>query len=448
MSVVSVTTMFCDPAQIVNRKNPGQLDSWIGFVIASACFVTFMAVALGSNLVFDRIDRAVDRGWVPHGLIFITAFCVFVAWIPPARLSRTLRVAVLLPAVHALIVALAWPAWYALARFFNDRSAATALVTQFPIAAVAITTLAGFVLFALLVARRRSGEWLHGVTMLALSELLLLGLWVPISCALCPGGIEEWWTPEYPLVDDMLGRVLITVVPPTVIAVTFAAAGMIQPARLLRARRRIAGFVGVLFVVALITRLGASAREMVLYANLLPFVITAAVVAIASLMLFGAALGLRSYRAYSVFRKQRRSDGVIVDDDTAPALGFEITSWLRGPRIVQRPFAIAIAGATIPVRGAHLVAALPPATTQLKTGESYGVLRPGDRVMIAGHAAATGDPFRTSAAPLAGELFVAPAERSASGFTNVALAMWRPCVAYLLIVVAVAVPALAALAAT
>jgi hypothetical protein len=375
------------------------------------------------------------------------------AWLPPARLSRAVRVAVLLPAIHGLILALAWPAWNAVARFVNDRDAASTLATEFPIALAAGITLAVFIGFSLLVARRRSGEWLHGLTMLALSELLLLGLWLPISCALWSGDdwrrVDEWWSAADPIVADheVITRALFTIVPPTLIAFGFTALALRRPAQLLARRRVIVLAMSIAFFVALCMRADATARAMVLYSNLLPMLLAAMIVAVAALLVFGVALAVNAYRAHRAFKRKRRSDGVIVVDEDVPAAGFEITSWLRGPRIVQRPFAVSIAGGTIPVRGAHLIATLPPATTQLRTGEAFAVLQPGDRVTIAGHADAGGDPFRTSAAPLANELFVAPADRASSGFTHVALAMWRPCVAYLLIVVAVAVPALAALAA-
>jgi hypothetical protein len=439
--------MFADPSQIVSRKSPGKLDDWICFVVGAACLVTFLAVTIGVDLVFHEIDRAVDRGWVPYGLVFIVAFCVLAAWLPPAKLSRALRVAVMLPAVHALVLALAWPAWQTLSRFVTDRSTASPLVTAFPIALVAGIATVAFIAFASLVARRRSGEWLHGFIMLALTELLLLGLWLPISCALWPGGEGDWWSLSGPILVDVASRAAFSVIPPTVVALAFTAFALRRPTQLLAMRRSVIAAVAGLLLLALAMRIGATPREMVLYSNLMPMLLTAMIVAIAALMFFGIALAIRNAAALRALRGLRRADGVITLDDDAPVLGFEITSWLRGPRIVQRPFAVSIARSTIPVRGAHLVAALPAATTQLRIGESYAVLRPGDRVTIAGHRDASGDPFRTSAAPLAGEIYVAPAERAGSGFTHVALAMWRPCVAYLLIVVAVALPALAALAA-
>jgi hypothetical protein len=66
-------------------------------------------------------------------------------------------------------------------------------------------------------------------------------------------------------------------------------------------------------------------------------------------------------------------------------------------------------------------------------------------VVVAGQTKDEGGPFRSSSAPLAGSLYVAPADVERAGFVSAALAMWRPCVAYLLIVTAVALPGLAAL---
>jgi hypothetical protein len=433
---------------MVTRKRPGELSDWVTFVIVSACFVTFVGVTLGVDLVFNQLDRAVDRGWIPYGLTFVVAFCMLAAWLPPAKLSRALRVAVVLPAVHALVVSLAWPAWHALSRFIQDRSTTSELATHFPIGLGTAAAIVAFIAFACLFARRRSGEWLHGFIMLALTELLLVGLWLPISCNVWPGGEGEWWSSADPVVVDAGLRVALAVVPPTLVALTFTALALRRPSQLLHARPLIIALVIAGCVFALAARAGATGREMLLYSNLLPILLTAMAVAIGALVIFGVALAVRSYAAQHAFNHKRRTEGVIVIDDDAPAVGFEITSWLRGPRVVQRPFAVSIAGATIPVNGAHLVAALPAATTQLHIGESFAVLRPGDRVTIAGHTNASGDPFRTSAAPLAGELFIAPADRSVSGFAHVALAMWRPCVAYLLIVVAVALPALAALVAS
>ena len=58
----------------------------------------------------------------------------------------------------------------------------------------------------------------------------------------------------------------------------------------------------------------------------------------------------------------------------------------------------------VPVSGARLIAPIDPATTALRVGESFGVLRAGDPITIRRRARAHrgGDPFRESAGPLVG----------------------------------------------
>jgi hypothetical protein len=187
---------------------------------------------------------------------------------------------------------------------------------------------------------------------------------------------------------------------------------------------------------------------LLLYSNFLPVLLAAALVAMVSLVALGGVTWWRTAATHRAFTSRERRGGTVVDDGDEPVIGLEITSWLRGPRVVQRPFSVRTSIGTLPVRGAHLVAAIPAATTQLRTGESIEVLGPGEDVQIAGHGTAGGDPFRTSAAPLADAMYVAPASFESDGFASAALVMWRPCVAYLLIVSAIALPALAALTAS
>jgi len=197
--------------------------------------------------------------------------------------------------------------------------------------------------------------------------------------------------------------------------------------------------------VATRARGGASERVRLLYWNFFPGVLAFAIVAMRSLVALGAVTWWGTAKTKRAFAALERRGATVVDDGDEPVVGLEITSWLRGPRVVQRSFAVRTSIGTLPVRGAHLVAPMPPATTQLRTGESIKVLGPRDDVQIAGHGDAGGDPFRTSAAPIADAMYVAPASYDSAGFASAALVMWRPCVAYLLIVSAVAIPALAAL---
>jgi len=337
--------------------------------------------------------------------------------------------------------------WSSVSRYLRDSDAATAFATHFPIAAVVAGTALAFACIAGLLARRRSGEWIHGFAMLALAELLLLGLWIPIACSAWPGGLGEWWSVHEPLLADAPARVAFVVAPPTVVAIGFTVIALRRPAWLIASHGAVGGALGMLMLVAISTRVDASGRVMLLYSNFVPLLLAGALVAISALVVLGSVTWWRSWRAHRAFSARERRGGSVTTDGDEPAIGLEITSWLRGPRVVQRPFAVATSVGTLPVRGAHLVAPVPAATTQLRVGERLAVLKAGDEVQIAGHGDAGGDPFRTSAAPLVDGMFVAPAALDKPGFPNVALVMWRPCVAYLLIVSAIAVPALAALLA-
>jgi hypothetical protein len=176
--------------------------------------------------------------------------------------------------------------------------------------------------------------------------------------------------------------------------------------------------------------------------------LVATLVAICALVALGVVSWMRSWRMSRSFGALESHGGTVVDDGEPVAIGLEITSWLRGPRVIQLPFSVRTSVGTLPIRGAHLVAAIPASTTQLAIGESIAIVRAGDDVQIAGADDAGGDPFRTSAAPLADAMYVAPASLEYGGFASAALVMWRPCVAYLLIVCAIALPALAGLTAT
>ena len=92
----------------------------------------------------------------------------------------------------------------------------------------------------------------------------------------------------------------------------------------------------------------------------------------------------------------------------------------------------------------------PQSTTLLRTGESIPTLRPGDRVALAGYVHITSPgPFRSTSAPIPGEGGITVRRVGAGdercGLGNVALELWRPSVAYLVICVACALPGLAGL---
>jgi len=442
----TIETMFRDSSELsLTRQPAGQLPPWVRTVIAAACLVTFISVSVGSQLLWSQLPSWVDLGYFRHGLTFYISFWILVSFFPPWPMSRGMRVAVLLPIAHAVMIACSWPVWKAVSGYIRDADAATSFAMHFPIAAVVGGTVLVFAAIARLAAPRRSGEWIHGFAMIALAELLLLGLWIPIACSTWPGGLGEWWSASEPLLQDASSRVAFVVLPPTILAIGFTIVALRRPAWLIASHTALGGALGMLMLVAVSTRVDASGRVMLLYSNFVPLLLAAALVAILSLVVLGGVTWWRSWSMHRAFGKRERRGGSIVTDADEPAIGLEITSWLRGPRVVQRNFTVTTSVGELPIRGAHLVATVPAATTQLKVGERLVVLKRGDDVQVAGANEDGGDPFRTSAAPLADHMFVAPASMDKPGFPSVALVMWRPCVAYLLIVSAIAVPALAAL---
>jgi hypothetical protein len=158
-----------------------------------------------------------------------------------------------------------------------------------------------------------------------------------------------------------------------------------------------------------------------------------------------ATLGVASWRTRHVLAEST-IHGTIACDGNETIAAFEIAGWLRGPRLAWRPFEVMTPGGPVRVtRDIRVVAALPALSTRLRTGEAVRVLREGDRVALSGFVAPHGDhPFRASHGWVPEADAMVAREESPAGFAGVALALWRPCVAYLLVVTAVALPALAA----
>lgn len=427
--------MKLDPVMML-RAGPGTLPAWARWTIGIASIVTVVAIALGGSLVTGELAWEQRTSfWLGEGIAIVAGLVIAGVFLPPAKLSRFLRLAVMLPVIHAGLVVLAWNVWADAASHLGRHSDGRAFAAWFPFWPTMV--LSGVAMFAacVLVARRR--ECLHALTTLTLSTLLLVGLWMPIVAALT--GDNGWWTGRATLLPHPVRAAMFVAIPP------FAAATAFTYVSLRREMVSSKIIVAVLFVVALGVRAGASAAAMVVYANFVPILLVAMLLAAGSLVAFAFITVARGIRARRMFVARERMVGVVDRADAGPVIAIEIASWLRAPRVIQRPFAIATSGGTIPVSGAELVAPLPAATTLLARGETLGIIHGGDPVVVSGHARDVSDPFRSSAAPLSGELRIAPADVERAGFTSMTLAVWRPAVGYLLIVTAVAAPGLAAL---
>ncbi len=445
-------TMSLNEADVAMRGAPGTLPAWVRALVAAAAIATVAMVGLGGHLLHGQVDLAHSDGqwWLREGVTFLVVGWIALALALPVRSSRFLLLAVFLPIAHAGAIAIGWTLWSRVAAHVT-LDARSPLAADLPLAKLSLVAGLVFALVAQLAAKRRTGEWVHGFAVLALSELLLVGLWMPIVAATWGDQTISYAVSEPPFVANLGSIVGWVVVPPTLAAIVYTVL-VLRRSPWLAARKRLAvNTAASLFGLACLARLTGDADAMILYAHFIPVLLVAAVVALAALVSLGLVLAVRAMLARRQFAAREKVRGVIVADGTELTLGLEIASWLRGPRVVQRPFAVATSHGTIPLSGANLVAALPDASTLLATGEALSVLRPGDSVEIAGHLATpvaepgSGDPFRTLAGPSADATWIAPVGAETGGLASLGLALWRPCVAYLLIVTAIAVPALAAL---
>jgi hypothetical protein len=414
------------------------LPSWVQGVVIAACAITVMAAGVGARELWLLDSDAVptSKFWFQNGLAIALGAWIIATGLPGSRTSRALRVAVLLPVAHAIALSFAWLWWRTHAASLPLAQLQTPLEEELPLVPVIATLALLCVLTSVLVTRRRRHERVQATAMMALSFLLLLGLWLPLAC--------RWWGPAYFPEDARLvmilpahGLVALALLPPMLGAIAFTAFAMHRGVHTPSARVWLALGAGCLFLGAIGARVGAPSAACVAYANFFHVLLGAGLVAIASLVVLGAT---------NLARRERRGriEGVIAGD--VPVAGFEIRSWLRGPTPVVGGFVARTAHGDIPIApGAALDLPLPPETIAARLGEGVAALRGGDRVTLAGFdlAGAEGHPFRGSHLPQPGSDGISVGAAGCRGFANAALATWRPCVAYLLILVAVALPALA-----
>jgi hypothetical protein len=451
--------MAHDPTMML-RAGPGTAVPWVRWLVGSACVITVLALWIGGRLLVHELawfdEQSSGQFWMRNGVALVAMFSIAIAVLPGCGLSRFLQAAIALPFLHAGLVVIGWLVWQHELPLLSNMSDGRAFAAWFPFAEVTLTAIPTMALLAGLIARRGKHEWAHAFTMLSLSMLLLVGLWMPIALGFCQAPNDTWIT-DYAvegyrsytnsLLPHPIQVTLFVVVPPAVFAIIYT---MLAVRRASWVRERRKGFVvglSLLLIVATLFRMGAPARPMVLYSNFVPLLLVGLLVCVSALLMLALSMLAHGYGLRRRFASRERIVGVVHADGNEPVFGIEIPSWLRGPRLLQRSFMISTSAGPIPVTGAQLVAPLPTMTTLLGRDESLGLIHPGDTVIVAGQTQDEGGPFRSSSAPLAGSLYVAPANVERAGFVSAALAMWRPCVAYLLIVTAVALPGLAALLA-
>jgi hypothetical protein len=440
------------------RQPAGTLKLWVRVALGLACVATIVLPFAGARVLWSQGAEALHvPSWVfQNALAAFGAAGVFAAAFPRFAQSRYLRLALLLPIVHIATVAIAWPVWLAIANKIDTTVPRWYfLAVDIPMSAIIAGELVIVAIAAWCITRRRRDAGAsHAFIMIALVDLLLLGLWLPlVAWAICRGDHFREIDPAYAF-EHVRRLTVLVVAPPLAVAIGYTAIAMNRvrdEQSVLSEHRTIeVGVVATLFVAAFGVRADAEPAARVVYANYIHVMLGALVVAAAGPVVLAITMWWRTRLA----RRRLRGDagsfhGILVHDDRdQPVVGcHEIASWLRPPRARVRSFVVATASGEVPVHGARMIAPIDPATTVLSVGESFGALRAGDRVRVSSSCPPGGAPFRTAAAPIVGsDPMIAPYGLPQLTFSDLALALWRPTVAYLVILVAIAVPALAALA--
>ncbi len=251
------------------------------------------------------------------------------------------------------------------------------------------------------------------------------------------------WEFNHRLMSRELFNVL-AIVPPALFALAFTALVFRAPRRFARLRPHTKLAVKLLIGGAIAAALTLPNEGWLLYLESSYLVMAAVVLAIGTLITLTVTARLGSLAAHFNFRRLPKLEGIIARDEDQEAARFEITSWLRGPRLATRSFVVMTPYGNVPLTGVNVLATMPVATTKLDVGEHAPVLAPGDRVVIGGRKSrGDGGPFR--AADAADVVAIAAPDARPYRFSDVTLVVWRPAVAYLAIMLAVALPYLSIL---
>jgi hypothetical protein len=439
--------------ELWNRPAPGMLARGQQRAVIAACAISVIAMLVGEQTAWGKRGS----GFLGYGLAVMLALWIAATFVPRTPNSRLMRVAVLLPLGHLIVLGFATALFAVYGRDLTRGAAhGVAVYRQLPMSvALGVVALAAIVI-AIIAGRRR--ERLQALVTMALAQLLAFGLWLPIASAVAVGKRPMYW--EYS--DDHLpvegafglfewqnhdlvarpGLFVFVLAPAYVIGALITAIIMRRPAWARRHRAPALALLALATLVATAARIHADARALILHDAFVHVLLAAVVVAILALVVLGATLAVR----------RRPSDrswcaGVIAEDEAGEVVGcLEIASWLRGPRALLRPCIVTTPLGDLPIHGAILDASATPLTSTLVVGEAAVVLRTGDRVFVGGlvEAAPDGSPFRTAAGLTPGPTTVIAPAHDRGGFAGMVLALWRPCVAYLVILTAIGIPALIA----
>jgi hypothetical protein len=416
---------------------PGDLPRRMRLLVAGTLATTLIALHVAPRALwnwnegFPEVDPFLFRNGLALGVVASLALLL----IPPGNVSRWVRLAILLPMCQVAAMLVGWHEWRTLElrSWLHD---AGDLSIGPPLAGALIACAAG----SLVIAPWRTRERLHAAVMLSLSGLLLVGLWLPIAADIW--GNPDWWDEQR--LPITCGPELL--IPPAIAAAIFTAVALRRPDWIRRAHIWLVAGLSTLLLLDLSARSHPSDSAAVVYSHYAPVVAGLALAALLAIGALALQLVIRRARARSLLRTAR--DATIATDD-GPALvaSFEVTSWLRGLRPRLRSFTAITSSGDLPVPSSiHLGVPVPLETTTMRPGDEATVLVPGDQIKLGGFVDQTvgDDPFRRAelSAPGPRGAVVGQLALRDAALTDVALHIWRPCVAYLVIAATIALPAL------
>ncbi|HEY0193651.1 MAG TPA: hypothetical protein VGC42_21185, partial [Kofleriaceae bacterium] len=298
---------------ITEPPPPRGLPRWIQCLVVFALLVTVAIAVVGPRVLWTYYgrDTGVDAFWFRNGLAIAVGGILALALIPRLGPSRWIGVTVALPVVHAAAMALAWAGWSRL-RPPPGGYRASQLIAAMPTGTT--VQLAGLALIATswLVARGRRGEWGHALVMLALSGLLVLGLWLPIASALeCASRAEIGRWAVSP------GLAALVIVPPWLAASAFTALAVRRPAWLAARRRRLVLGLALLAAAAVLARLYHDEPALIVYSNFLHVVLALGFLSLVSIAWLALRMAHASLRAMHVLRdvETLHGEAIAVDGD-------------------------------------------------------------------------------------------------------------------------------------
>jgi hypothetical protein len=425
-------------------RRTGVLPVWVRCAVACAAVLTMIVAVAGPQALLDaaNLESEYDVGWFRSGIAVVLGLWIAMCLFGYGRLSGWLRLAVLLPVAHLVALAIAWADWAAYSDRLPPELQENPMMAALPMSWAVLGLAATCALGGRAIAWRRGRDWVQVATMIALLQLVLLGLWLPIITNIWVDGQRTWYGVQQVLHSRPLLAVVL--VPPAALALAIAAVAQRDRSFLVRRGGALAIAAGMLIAIAIALRARSTYCASRLYAELAYVPLAAALTALGALGALAGALAWRARRARrALARDARRQSGELRSEHTAGVGYVAITSWLRGPDLGVAPCSVATpAGELLVPGGAELVAHLPLESTLLRTGEHVSVLRAGERVIAGGYAPAPdGHPFRDASGLVPARVRVAPERDDGNTATDLALALWRPCVAYLLIVATIALPA-------